>query len=56
MVARAALRTIVVNEDGNRNVFYLNNDGTRWKLNWNYLTNDVNPNERVAFSGNWQQE
>ena len=55
MVARAISRTIALNEDGNRNVFYLDNDGKRWNLNWNYLTNDFNPNERVAFSGNWRQ-
>ncbi|MDE2079666.1 MAG: hypothetical protein KGI73_04785 [Patescibacteria group bacterium] len=44
----------MVNEDGDWNVFYLNNDGKRWNLNWNYLSNDVNSNERTAFSGNWQ--
>lgn len=54
-MAWAASRTFVVNEDGNRNVFCLNDNGKRWKLNWNYLANDVNANGRVAFSGNWQQ-
>lgn len=53
MVARTALRTFVLNANGNRNVPYLNQNGERWYLNWNWLDNDFNRNGRVA--SNWQQ-
>ena len=55
MVAWAAFRTFVVNADGNRNFPYLNKDGKRWNLNWNWIENDLNQNGRVASSGNWQR-
>lgn len=55
MVVRAIFCTFVVNGDGNRNVFYLNQNGKRWYVNYNWLSNDFNRNERVAFSSNWQQ-
>ena len=55
MVAWAAFRTIVVNDDGNRNVPYANRNGKRWNRNWNWLDNDFNSNERIALCGNWQQ-
>jgi hypothetical protein len=53
-VALMVFRTFVVNENGNRNIPYLNQNGKRWNLNWNWLSNDFNRNERVAFSGNSQ--
>jgi hypothetical protein len=43
----------VVNRDGNRNVPYCNQNGSRWNGNWNWLSNDFNDNDRIAF-GNWQ--
>lgn len=49
-----ALRTIVVNQDGNRYVPYVNNDGKRWYGNWNNLANNFNQNGRIAVSSNWQ--
>ncbi len=55
MVARATFRTFVVNANGNRNFPYLNKDGKRWNLNWNWIDNDLNQNGRVAISSNWQQ-
>ena len=54
MVAQMAFRTIVVNEDGNRNVPYGNQNGKRWDTNWNWLDNNFNQNGRVAISGKWQ--
>lgn len=47
-------RTIVVNENGNRNYPYLNQDGKRWYLNWNWIDNDFNSNGRIAVSSKWQ--
>jgi hypothetical protein len=47
-------RTIVVNSNGNRNYPYLNQNGKRWYLNWNWIDNDFNSNGRIAFSSNWQ--
>jgi len=55
MVAWTTFRTFVVNEDGNRNFPYLNKDGERWNLNWNWIENDLNQNGRIAASRNWQQ-
>lgn len=55
MVARTAFRIFVVDEDGNRNFPYLNQDDTRWNVNWNWLDNGFNPDGRVAVSGNLQQ-
>ncbi len=43
----------MVNRDGDRNVPYCNQNGSRWDDNWNWLDNDFNSNGRVAF-GNWQ--
>lgn len=54
VVVQAVFRTIVVNSNGNRNFPYLNQNGKRWYLNWNWIDNDFNSNERVALSGNWQ--
>ena len=54
MVVWMIFRTFVVNADGNRNIPYFNQDGKRWKLNWNWLKNDLNSNDRLAFAGNWQ--
>jgi hypothetical protein len=54
MVGWAASRTFVLNEDDNRNFPYLNKDGKRWNLNWNWTDNNLNDNGRVAVSGNWQ--
>ena len=45
---------VVVNANGNRNYPYLNQNGKRWYLNWNWIDNDFNLNERVASSGNLQ--
>jgi len=53
---QAAFHTFVVNEDGNRNVPYLNQNGKRWNLNWNWLDNDLNQNGRLAVSSNWQRK
>jgi hypothetical protein len=53
-VAQMIFCTIVVNSNGNRNFPYLNQNGKRWYLNWNWIDNDFNSNERVASSGNWQ--
>ena len=55
-VVQAAFHTFVVNEDGNRNVPYLNQNGKRWNLNWNWLDNDLNQNGRLAVSSNWQRK
>jgi hypothetical protein len=41
---------IVVNDNGDRNVPYVNQDDRRWDGNWNWLDNDFNPNGRVAVS------
>ena len=46
----------MVNQDGNRNVPYMNNDGKQFVDNWNWLDNDLNDNGRVAVSRNWQCE
>ncbi len=54
MVGQTALRTFVVDGDGNRNVFYLDQSDGRWYVNYNWLDNDFNRNERVASSSNWQ--
>ena len=51
MVAQTASRTIVANADGNRNFPYLNQNGKRWDLNWNWTNNDLNSNGRIASSG-----
>lgn len=53
-MAWTAFCAIVVNEDGNRYVPYVNNDGKRWYGNWNWLDNDFNDNGRIAVSSNWQ--
>ena len=53
MVPWKVFRTIVVNMDGNRNFAYLNQNGKRWKLNWNWTSNNLNRNGRIAVSGNW---
>ena len=47
-------RTIVVNDDGHRNVPYCNQNGSRWDGNWNWLNNRFNANDRVAVAGKWQ--
>ncbi len=52
MVAGAAFRTFVVDGDDDRHFPYLNQNGTRWYMNWNWIGNDFNRNERVAVSGN----
>ncbi len=54
VVSWEARRTIVVNEDGNRNYPYADNDGKQWDENWNWIENDFDRNGRVAISGNWQ--
>ncbi len=48
--------TNVVNQDGNRNIPYVNNDGMQFVGNWNRLDNDFNDNGRVAVSRSWQCE
>lgn len=53
MVAQVTFRTLVLNANGNRNFPYLNDDGKRWTLNWNWTDNNLNDNGRVAVSGNW---
>ena len=55
MVVKTAFRTFVVNADGNRHFPYLNENGKRWYLNWNWTENDLNRNGRIAVSGNSQQ-
>ena len=39
----------VVDRDGNRNVPYCNQNGSRWDDNWNWLDNKFNVNGRIAF-------
>ncbi|MBI4086347.1 MAG: hypothetical protein HY433_03875 [Candidatus Liptonbacteria bacterium] len=34
--------------NGNRNVVYLNRNGERWILNFNWLRNDFNSNDRLV--------
>jgi hypothetical protein len=53
-VARAAFCTIVVNENGNRYIPYLNEQDGRFVLNWNWIDNNFNRNGRIAVSSNWQ--
>ena len=49
MVVMAVFRTIVVvNDDGNRNFPYLDQNGKRWNLNLNWIDNDLNSNGRIA--------
>jgi len=55
MVARMALCTIVVHEDGNRNFPYANENGKRWSENWNWTDNSLNRNGRVAVVGKWRK-
>jgi len=56
-VARTVSRTLVWQDsNGNRNVPYLNWNGKRWNLNWNWLDNDLNQNGRLAVSSNWQRK
>ncbi|HUX35973.1 MAG TPA: hypothetical protein VMV71_02985 [Candidatus Paceibacterota bacterium] len=55
MVAQTTFCTFVVNANGNRNFPYLNKNGRRWNLNWNWIDNDLNRNGRIALSGNWQR-
>ncbi|MGD1003046.1 MAG: hypothetical protein ABR884_00525 [Minisyncoccia bacterium] len=43
----------MVNRDGDRNIPYCNQNGSRWDDNWNWLSNDFNVNGRIAV-GNWQ--
>ena len=49
------LRTIVRNDDGNRNVPYCNQDGKRWNGNWNWLDTSFNENGRVAVARKWRK-
>ncbi|MEK7507850.1 MAG: hypothetical protein AAB602_02075 [Patescibacteria group bacterium] len=51
VVMQAVFRMFAVNDDGNRNYPYLDNDGKRWNGNWNWIDNDFNRNGRVA--SNW---
>jgi hypothetical protein len=44
----------MVDENGNRNVPYFNNDGKSWYVNLNRLTNDFNRNDRIALSSKRQ--
>lgn len=44
----------MVNDDGNRYVPYVGNDGEQWYDNWNNLANDFNDNGRIAVSSNRQ--
>jgi hypothetical protein len=53
-VEQMVFRTIVVNDDGHRNVPYCNQNGSRWDGNWNWLNNRFNANDRVAVAGKWQ--
>ena len=53
-MAQEALRTIVVNENGNRYVPYVNDNGKQFILNWNWIDNDLNDNGRIAVIGTWQ--
>lgn len=55
MVVWAVFHTFVVDADGNRNFPYLNENGKRWNLNWNWIENDLDRNGRLASSGNWQR-
>ena len=41
-------RIVLRNPDGNLNVAYLNWNGGRWKLNFNWLDNEWNDNDRLA--------
>jgi len=43
-----ACRTEWRNLDSNRNVPYLNWNGDRWILNFNWLDNDFNSNDRLV--------
>lgn len=51
MVAWAAFRTFVLDANGDRNFPYLNQNGERWYLNWNWTSNNLNRNGRVASNG-----
>jgi len=42
---------VVVNEDGDRSVFYLTRGGGHWRLSWHDLAYGVDADARVAFSG-----
>lgn len=54
MVVWMAFCTIVVNSNGNRYVPYLNQNGKRFDLNWNWINNRFNQNGRVSSpSRNW---
>ncbi len=45
----------MVDANGNRNFPYLNQNGERWYLNWDWIENDLNRNGRIAVSGNSRQ-
>ena len=42
--------SVWVDLGGNRNVPYLNWNGNRWYLNFNWLDNDFNRNDRLVRS------
>jgi hypothetical protein len=50
VVARTTGRIILRNPNGNLYVAYLNRNDDGWYLNWNYLDNDWNDNDRLARS------
>ena len=53
MVALTASCTIVVNDDGDRNYPYANQNGDRWDDNWNWFDCGFYSNGRVAVSRKW---